>query len=412
MLLLKQATIYDTTSKFHLQKKDILVDKGKIVKIRSKIRKEAKMKQFSSSDLCISPGWLDIGTFNGEPGYEYREDLESLRMAAANGGYCKIAAFPTTDPTIDTKGQLNFLINLTKDHIVEFLPIAALTKERRGQEIAELVDLHNQGAVAFSDGHSHDLQHDQLLRALLYLKSFEGIAIFNANNDKNVQLHEGPISVQLGLEGSPAFLETMNIKNAIAQSRYSKSRLLIHNLSTASILKEKDMSNVSFSVPCMNLIYEDRDIVDFDINLKVKPPIRDGSQRKLLIRAINNGQINAITTNHYPLSPEEKDQPYGLSRPGASTIDLAYSALNTHCGEIEKERLIFCLSEGPHKILNLDYSSVQEGQKACLTLFDPNIEYHADQSHIKSKSKNSPFIEKTMKGKVLGIINGTKQHFN
>ncbi len=412
MLLLKQATIYDTSSKFHLQKMDVLLDKGKILKVRSRIRKEQRMKLVSSDNLCVSPGWLDIGTFNGEPGLEYREDLESLRMAAANGGFCKIAAFPTTLPTIDTKGQLNFLINLTNGHIVEFLPIAALTKERKGREIAELVDLHHQGAVAFSDGTSHNLSHDQLLRALLYLKSFKGLAIYSANNEKNIQLNEGPISVQVGLDGSPEFIETQNIKSAIAQSSYSDARLLIHNLSVSTTLRDRDQQNISYSIPCMNLIFEDKDIIDFDINLKVDPPLRDSTHRKQLCRSVNNGQVNIITSNHSPLSPEEKDQPYGLSKPGASTIDLAFSALNTFCSEIKLERLVYCLSEGPHNVLDLPYSSIKEGEKACLTLFDPDYEFFSDKSHIKSKSKNSPFLGKSMRGLVLGIINGNKQQFN
>lgn len=414
MILLQKAKIYDIRSSRHLKKMDILIDKGIIKEISKNITAPKKAKVISSKDLSVSPGWVDIGSYNGEPGYEYREDLDSLRDAAAMGGYCGIAPFPTGKPTIDSKGQLLFLRSRSKDEMVDIYPIAALTKGRGGKDLAELLDLHNSGAIAFSDGDSSQLGSDQLLRSLLYLKSINALTIYNPFKTGEGQVNEGPISVQMGMEGIPQYEEESFVHTAIKHSEYAEARVLIHNISTTAGIKEargsSNKKNISFSIPFMNLISDDSDLLTFDLNLKVSPPLRGKSEKRGLTKAIESGQVNIISSNHRPLSIEEKDQPFGLTKFGASTLEVVFSALNTYANGLSTERIIHCLSNGPKEALELVNPDISKNEYALLTVFDPSDEIKYEDKDLKSKSKNNPFLGQPLKGRVLGIINGNRSN--
>lgn len=408
MILLRKATIYDQRSAHHKEEMDVLIDDGIISKIARTIRKPSGAMVYESDNLSISPGWLDIGCFNGEPGYEYREDISSLCNAAAAGGYCGIAPFPTGRPVLDTKGQLFFLQSLAQHQTVTIHPIAALSKERLGNEIAELIDLYHGGAIAFSDGTNDRLDSAQLQRCMLYLKSFDGITIYAACKATGGHVHEGKVSVQMGLEGLADHLETTNILQVIRQSEYARAKVLIHNISTTECLKEvKSSSNndqISFSVPFMNLILKDQDVLEFDLQLKTLPPLR--SNRKQLVKGVASGEIEVISSNHTPLSKEEKDQPFGISDFGASTIETVFPALNTYATNLSLEQIIYALSIGPHKVLELDCPVLEKGNHAKITVFDPSKEFLLTKENLQSKSANSPFLDQQMRGKVIGIING------
>ena len=410
VILLRKAKIYDPRSRFHLKKMDVVIENGAISRIVKNVRRQNSWKVVESDELCISPGWLDIGCFNGEPGFEYREDLDSLCEAAMSGGYCSIAPFPTGEPTIDSKGQLSYLLSLAKGRTIDIFPIASLTKGRRGKEISELIDLHHGGAVAFSDGPGEHLDTRQLQRCLLYLKKFGGTAIYSACKKSSGQLHEGEVSVRMGMEGMPEHDEDSNIQDAISQCAYSEGRLLIHGISTTQGLKEGKKSakegRLFFSVPFMNLIFEDQDVLDFDLNLKTLPPLR--RNKKELVKALNKGQIAAIVSNHMPLSKEEKDQPFGLSKFGASTIETVFCALNSFSKDLKLENLLYALSVGPHAAIGLECPTIDKNQKAYITVFDPSKSIVIEKTHLKSKSTNNPFMGKSMKGTIIGIINGSR----
>ena len=408
-ILLKRAQIFDSQSKFHLKRKDILIENGSIVKIANSITAPKKCKTISSPHLCVSPGWIDIGTFNGEPGFEYREDLHSLSNASVSGGYTAIAPFPTCSPTIDQIGQLHFVKSKSSHELVDVLAVASLSKNTAGIELSDLIDLHHHGAIAFSDGQHHSMSMDQLLRSLLYSKSFNGLVIYCPQNIQNHAVHEGRVSVSLGISGNAKHQEDSRISEAIAQNEYAQSKMLVHNISTAGIFKNGKSwksNNVSFSVAFMNLIFTDTDLLEFDLNLKVIPPVRDEGERKALCRAVEKGQVNIITSNHYPLSQEEKDQPFGMSMPGAATIENVFAAMNTLCKDISLDRLVHCLAEGPRRVLGLNKVVVDKGVEAHLTIFDPTLDIEVKASETYSKSDNNPFLNASLKGQVIGIVKG------
>jgi len=410
MILLRKARIYDIRSKHHKKVMDILIEKGVITKIAKSITAPKKAKVIESKSLSVSPGWLDIGTYNGEPGYEYREDLTSMMDAALHGGYIGVAPFPTGQPTVDTKGQLHFLISSAQDHMVDLHPIGAATKNRAGEELAELLDLNSAGAVAFSDGIDDHMNQDQLIRVMQYLNSIDGITIYNACKQELGHVHEGSVSVAMGIDGIPSHNEVSNVELALRCSEYTGSKLLIHNVSNGvsvkAIKRSSNKKNIAVSVPFMNLIQEDSDVLDFNLNLKVTPPLRDKSDMISLNKAVESGVINVITSNHTPLSIEEKDQPFGLSQAGASTIETVFAALNTYDEHISTERLVHCMSLGPYEALGLPCQEISIGETARLTIFDTKLDVTFDESQLKSKSKNNPYLNQKLIGKVLGVING------
>jgi len=410
MILLRKAHIYDVRSKHHNTVKDVLIEKGVITKISKKVSAPSKAKVISSSQLCISPGWLDIGTYNGEPGHEYREDLASLTAAAARGGYLGIVPFSTSDPVVDNKGQLHFLKSQSQNNIVEIHPVASLSKDGKGKDLAELLDLHAAGAVAFSDGDEVLADEDFLVRAMQYLKSCNGILIQPACKKTSGEVNEGEASVMMGLEGIPEHKEIRNVEASVRARDYSDGRLFIYNISCAKdlneIKKSSDSSRISVSIPHLNLIFDESDVSTFDLNLKVSPPLRSSIDKKALIRAIVFGQVNTITSQHRPLSKEEKDQPFGMSAPGAATIETVFSSLVQYAPSIPVERLVHCLSVGPHEALGFNCPTLSTGSMAYITLFDPTVESTYD--NLQTKGVNSPFQGETLAGKVLGIINGSK----
>ena len=175
-ILIKQAKILLEGSKFHKTRKDILISNGKIEKIATKIP-AGKSKVIESPNLHASLGWLDVGTLGGEPGYEHRETFDSINAAAASGGFTGIALFPNTNPSIDDKASLQFITNNSANQTVKFYPVGAISKACKGENITEMIDMHHHGAIAFSDGVHSISSNGLLLRALQYVKSFEGLII-------------------------------------------------------------------------------------------------------------------------------------------------------------------------------------------------------------------------------------------
>jgi len=407
MILLRKARIYDIRSKHHDQVKDVLIEKGSITNISNRITAPEKAKVISSSSLCISPGWLDIGTYNGDPGFEYREDLDSLRAAAIRGGYVAIAPFPSGQPSIDNKGQLHFLKSQTSGHIVDVHPIASISRGQEGRDLADLLDLSVAGAVAFSDGDETSLSQGLAIRALQYLKSCDGVVVLPAYQKEHAHVHEGSASVVMGLEGMPTAREVSAVETILSAQTYTSGKVLIHNISSKESLSRigKPTQQVHISVPALNLVKDDSDVIDFTLSLKVNPPLRSKQDRRALEKAVENGTVNIISSHHRPLSIDEKDQPFGISAFGASTLETVFSSVR-HYTDISVARIAHNLSVGPHEALELDCPVIETGAKAYLSLFD--AEEATSVNDTQSKGSNLPFEGEELTGKVIGIINGNR----
>lgn len=415
-LLLRNAKIYHPNSPLDGKRFDIFINKKTIEKIGKNLSIEG-VKTIESDNLCVSVGWMDLGAQTGDPGYEHREDLESIAAAAAAGGFTAIAPFPNSNPVIQSKSDIQYIKNSTANLPVDFYPIGALTRKCEGMEMTEMQDMRSVGAVAFSDG-DHSVQHaGVLLRALQYVTAFDGV-IIHQPLDKTVagkgQMHEGTISTMLGMRGVPSLAENMMIQRDLGLLEYADSRLHFAHVSTRDgvdmIRKAKKKGlRVTASVPALNLMFGDEAMTSFDTNLKVMPPLREQKDINALKKGLKDGTIDCVAANHVPHDVESKHLEFANADFGAIGLQTAFSTARAAFERTEDlSFLIEKFSCGTRRSLALEIPELAEGAAANLTVFDPDTEWIFDKKDVKSKSNNSPFLGKKMKGKVLGVVNGGK----
>jgi len=416
-ILIKNATIISPQSKFHKQKKDILIKNGLISKIANRVT-DAKAKVISSKNLHVSIGWLDIGATSGEPGFEHRESLESLTKTAASGGYTSLAIFPNTEPVIDNKSSLQYILNSTANHVVSYFPIGAISQKCAGQDITEMIDMTKNGAIAFSDGNKSISSNGVMLRALEYIKSTDKLIIHKPNDpsiSNGNDIHEGRVSTSLGLKASPSLSEILTVERDIQLAEYADSRLLVHGISAKESVDKliQNKSKQIFSgVSYLNLCLTEEAIESFDTNCKVSPPLRAQEDKSALIKAVNTNSIEVISSNHMPLEEEHKKKEFSYAKAGAIGLQTCFSAMTTHAEGLKMDKVINCLTVKSRKVLGMDVPELEIGAEANLSLFDPEAEWSLNDKTNNSKSKNSPFWNQNLQGKVIGIVNGKKSYFN
>ncbi len=414
-ILLKKAHIHHKHSRYHAMKRDILIVDGIIERISAKIEDEEAVL-VASKNLEVSPAWVDIGALSGEPGFEYREDLDSVRRAAAQGGYGKVALFPNTQPVIDNKAQVQQMLNANDDDaVVELWPLAAVTSGGEGNELSEIIDLSNAGAYGFTDGVSTHISHNQLTRVVDYVKLTNKpyIHVLSGNHLSKVGLvNEGKMSVSLGLEGIPRHLEEGEIRKLLQVAAYcGNHKVIVYGISafeSVKVLSSPQAKGMFLSVPYLNLIEDEMALSHFDVNLKVLPPLRTRDDRKGLVRAFNDGKIHLVSSNHRPRSVEEKDEPFGLSAFGCTGLEECVRSILTYAPDVNKVRLIEAVSHSSYQALDIQIPELEEGYPASLTIFDTSVKSSFNIEQRASKSRNSPFKNEILQGKVIGIVNGAE----
>ncbi len=408
-VLIKDVTIIHKGSEFHLKTFDIQIRDGIIIKIENNIFSQ-DVEIVSGSKLICCVGLCDIGTQSGEPGYEHRETIYSLTRAALSGGYTALAIFPETRPIIQTKGDIQYLINHTSRNGVKLFPIGALSKDNIGKDIGEYMDMKHAGAVAFSQGIS-SVRNTGLLGRSLQYASVTGLSVLHHPDDhflsEGGEMHEGDTSTMMGLKGIPSISEIHTLQRDILLVEYNGGKLIEHAISTEESIeiirtaKNKGI-NVFSTVPYLNLIFSDEDLVDFDTNLKVKPPIRSQKDRETLIAGLKDSTIDAIISNHTPLDEESKNLEFPYATPGASGIETCLAACITYLeNDLELEIILEKLTVGPRKLLNITIPEIRIGVKADICVIDTGEAWTFEKENSLSKSLNNPFIGKTFKGKVI-----------
>lgn len=413
VLLIQQAYITDPSSPFHESRQDILIESGAIKDIQTHIDAKAD-RVIDGKGLHLSPGWVDVFAQFADPGYEYKETLETGAAAAAAGGYTDVLVIPNTKPVIDNKTQTEYIRHKSKGLPVNIYPIGAVSKGAEGKDLAEMYDMRNSGAIAFSDG-LHPVQSSGLLlKALQYVKAFDGV-IIQIPDDRTVGanglMHEGIVSTRLGLPGKPMMAEELLVARDIKLARYTESKLHFTGVTSPRSLeyirraKEAGLP-VTCSVTPYHLFFTDADLLEYDTNLKVYPPLRTATEVSALKQAILDGTVDCIASHHLPHEFDSKVLEFEYAKNGMSGLETTYSVLRTAMPEVPESRWIELLSIHPRRIFGLQPVSIRKGEIASLTLFDPAVAHTIDAKQFKSKSSNSAFIGKTLTGQVKGIVQG------
>jgi dihydroorotase len=413
-VLIKSATIVDSSSALNGKRVDILIEKGIITQIKTNIKPEKNFKLIESSDLCLSPGWLDMQARFCDPGLEQKEDLESGLAAAAAGGFTAVCAMPSTDPPLHGKTQIDYVINKTKHHAVDVFPIGCLTVDRAGKEMAELYDMKKAGAIAFSDDKRPVKESGLLLRLQQYSKNINAFIISHCEDTSisaDGQMHEGETSTRIGLKGIPSLAEEIMLQRNISITSFSESQLHVPCISTKQSVElvrkaKQDHIQISAGVAAHQLLLDDSKLSEFDTNYKVNPPLRPKEDIEALKKGLANNTIDVIVSDHSPEDIESKDLEFDLARHGMIGLETAFAVANTACqSKLKLDHLIEKICHNPRKLLGIEIPILKEGEQANFTLFDPSAEWIVAKEDILSRSKNTPFIGQKLKGKVLGIIN-------
>lgn len=414
-VFIRQAVVVSPSSPFHLQAVDIIIENGIFTDINFRLERPQHARVIDIKGLHISIGWVDIMADFGEPGFEYRETLLSGSMAAAAGGFTDVLISPETKPVISGRSMVAFIKD--KASITRLHPVGTISKDGLGKELAEMYDMAESGAVAFSDGFK-PIQHPGVM-----VKALQYVLPINANiiqipNDRSIGteglMNEGITSTQLGLPGIPALAEELMIARDIELVKYTKSRLHIAGISTQKGMEmikqaKKEGYQITCSVTPYHLHFCDDDLVHYDTNLKVFPPLRTKQDREALIEGVKQGWIDAITSLHRPAHKDEKECEFEYAQFGMAGIQTAFSATFNLIGDINTIVQRFTAARN---IFNLPPEEIGIGRQACLTLFNPNENFIFTNKQGYSLSHNNAFLEKPLRGRVLGTIIQNKIYLN
>lgn len=418
-ILIRQARIIDPSSPHNGQVKDLFIENGMIRLIEDQIENDAD-EVLEAANMHLSPGWMDIFANFGDPGYEFKETMESGAAAAISGGFTDVMLVPNTQPIVHNKSGVEYQVQKGKPLGINVHPIGAVTKNAKGEELAEMYDMKASGAIAFSDGTESIQSAGLLLKALQYIKTFNGVVI-QIPDDKTINpqglMNEGIVSTQLGLPGKPAMSEEIVIDRDIKLARYTESNIHFTGISSARSIEyikeaKKEGIQVSCSVTPNHLFFCDEDLQSYDSNLKVNPPLRTKKDREALQKALREGVIDCIATHHLPQEKDSKLVEFEYAKNGTIGLETAFAVINTAMPGENPETWVKVLSMNPRKLFGLPALSISVNQPACLTAFDPQKEWVVTLEEIKSRSKNSPYLQKTLTGKVLATINKNQIFIN
>lgn len=414
---LRKVTVVDAGGPHHDSTVDILVRNGVIAKVGERItNKEAR--EVKLDGVHASPGWVDLRAHFRDPGEEWKQGITNGLDAAAAGGFTAVAVLPSTEPVIDDRSGIGYLLQQAKDHPVRLLPIGALTKGLKGQQLAELHDQHLSGAVAFSDD-QHSVRNTRLmLLALQYSAGLKAksipVMVFPNDPDlgKGGQMHEGPMSTRLGMKGLPPLAEVLALSRDLALLEYTGGHLHAATISTAESVElirqaKARKLHVTASIAAYNLLLDDGCLRGFETCYKVLPPLRDAHHIEALREGVKDGTIDAIVSDHRPEDREHKVLEYGSAAFGIIGLETAFAVANTAVkGRMSLRRLIDRFANGPRAVLGLPKVHIAEGAKADITLFDPEVDWTCTEADLVSKSHNTPFLGQRLTGRALGVVSG------
>ncbi len=417
-LLVKNGRVIDPATSTD-ETLDILIDKGKFIEIKPRIDAKAS-KVIDASRRVVAPGFIDMHTHLREPGQEDKETIHTGSLAAAKGGFTSIACMANTKPVNDNRGVTEYIISEAKKRaVVNVFPVAAVTQEQKGEELTDMADLVEAGAVAFSDDGLPVKTSEIMRRAIEYTKPLETVIIDHCEDRSLTQegvMHEGYYSYLFGLRGMPASSEEIIVARDLILAEKVKARIHIAHLSAkgaVDLIREakKKKVKVTAEVTPHHLLLNDSVLENYDTNLKVNPPLRSKEDSECLIGAVKDGTIDVFATDHAPHTLDEKNVEFDRAPFGINGLETAISLLLDRLVSkniISLSRFIEMISTSPALILGLENKGrIAVGADADLTLLNLNKEIIVDIDRFKSKSRNSPFHGWKLKGApVMTIVRG------
>ena len=411
-IILRQVKIIDQNSSFHNKIVDVKIKNGIIEEIDKNLFSSDDYKEINVPDLHVSQGWFDTSVSLGEPGFEERETISNGLNVAAKSGFTGIALQPNSFPVLDNQSQIQFVKMKASNAATDLYPIGALTKNSEGNDLAELFDMKNSGAIAFGD-YNKNISNANLLKiGLQYVQDFDGLVIAFCQDEKikgNGVANEGIVSTGLGLKGIPNLAEELIVARNLFLLEYTGGKLHIPTISTAksaALIKEAKAKglNVTCSVAVHNLVLTDEKLESFDTRFKVSPPLRTENDRKALLKAVLDNTIDTITSDHNPIDIEHKKMEFDMAKNGTIGLESAFGSLLT---VLPLEKIVEKLTSSK-AIFQIENSEIKVGNKANITLFTTSEKWVFGKENILSKSKNSAFLGSNMIGKVIGIYNNKK----
>jgi dihydroorotase len=421
--LLKNGRLIDPVTRRD-EETDIHIVDGKIVRIAKGLSVPAA-QVIELTGKVVAPGFIDIHVHLREPGFEYKETILTGCTAAAAGGFTAVCCMPNTNPPIDDESVVRFIKEKARkamNGLVDVYPVAAVTKERKGEHLAPLAELAAAGAVAFSDDGDPVHDADIMRRALEYASMYDRPVIQHAQDmpmTKGGAMNEGYTATRLGIPGMPPVAEDAVLARDIQITKYTGARYHLAHMSTAGATAmmraaKAEGLKVTCEVTPHHFSLTDEAVGGFDTNTKMNPPLRTKEDVEALKKGLKDGTIDVIATDHAPHSFDEKQVEFQSAPFGIVGLETALGLVVTELvdgGVLTLSQMIEKMSTNPRRIMNLPEIRIAEGQPANLTIFDPAAEWIVDTQAFKSKSKNSPFGGRKLTGKPVGVINNGEAYW-
>lgn len=416
-ILLKGGRVINPENKFD-EVADVLVEDGKIAKIGAGLADSAD-EVLDVTGKVVTPGLIDLHVHLREPGQEAKEDFASGTQAAAAGGFTTICTMPNTKPAVDSAALVRSLkMRAQEVGVVNVEIIGAVTKGQEGKELAEMGDMLEAGAVAFSDDGHFDPSAKVMLNAFDYLHTFDKVIINHEEEPTLIEdgvMNEGHRSAMLGLKGRPTVAEDIAVARDIMLAEYAGSKVHIAHISSAravdivrqakkrgvKVTAEATPQHLTMTEECVNL---------FDTSTKINPPLRAQKDCEALLEGLKDGTIDAIVTDHSPHAQEEKDREYIFAPSGFPGLETSLGVMLTdlyHTQKLDLPLIVSKMSYEPAKVFGLEAGKISVGAQADITVIDPDLEWTVDEKKFYTKGSHSPFVGRKLKGKaVLTMVKG------
>ena len=412
-VMLKGGMIIDPYHK-KKYKSDVLIKDGKIFEIGD-FDPPKSCEIIDCEGKIITHGFCDLHVHFREPGREDKETLQTGSIAAMAGGFTRVCVMPNTTPPLDTPESINFIIKKAENAPIHIHPIGAVSKGQDGKDITEMGLMHKEGAVAFSDD-GLPIQDGGIMRIALEYSKLIDVPIINHAEDECLRdeglMHEGTISTRLGLPGNPDLAESSMVHRDLELADFVGAKIHIPHVSSSKAVDlirkmKKHKDDVTAEVTPHHLFFNDEDLISYDTNLKVGPPIRTENDRKSLIDAVKDGTIDCIATDHAPHTIEDKETTFDLATFGMIGLESCFGIVNkVLCKDSKMDLidLISFLTNRPREIMGFDCDLFSVGSSAEIVVIDPEQDWVFSREDIKSRSINSPYIGKELFGKVQFTI--------